>query len=255
MSARKLARSVLVRFPRVYDVITSQWRYRTLYRAGLVHERDFRALRLLTREPNPLVLDVGGNNGQSVLSIKRVLPNARVKTFEPASRHHADLRALETKLRDVELVPLALADTDGEAELFWPVYNGLAMHGLASLDRSEAESWLGPDRIYGYDPRRLEVASERVSLRRLDGLDLEPAIIKIDVQGTEHAVLAGGLQTIERSRPAVMAEALADDGPAARLLAPLGYAVYTFRDGRFERGASPSATNHFLITPERLPPD
>jgi FkbM family methyltransferase len=243
----------LVRFPRVYDLITSQWRYRTLYRFGLVHERDFRALPLLVREPSPLVLDVGGNNGQSVLSIKRVLPNARVKTFEPASRHYADLRALEAKLSGVELVPIALADADGEAELFWPIYNGGAMHGLASLDRSEAESWLGPDRIYGYDPRRLEVASERVTLRRLDELDLEPAIVKIDVQGTEHAVLAGGLRTIEQCRPAVMAEALADDGPAARLLAPLGYAVYTFRDGRFERGASRSATNHFLITPERLP--
>ncbi len=199
------------------------------------------------------MLDVGGNNGQSILSIKRVLPHARVRTFEPATRHHADLRRLADSLDGVELSTIALSDTDGEATLYWPVYNGLAMHGLASLDRIEASEWLGPERIYGFDPRRLQIASEPVTLRRLDSLNLEPAILKIDVQGTESAVLAGGLETIRRSRPAVMAEALDEMGPAAELLKPLGYGVYTFHGGRFERGASPSATNHFLLTEERVP--
>src|SRR4051794_21263711 len=135
---RKLIRSLLVRFPRVYEGLTSQWRYRAYHRLRIVHEHEFKALPLLVDDPAALVIDVGGNNGQSMLSIKTVLPSARVITFEPASRHQKGLRALAEQLRDVSVEPYALAETEGEAELYWPVYNGLATHGLASLDRNEA---------------------------------------------------------------------------------------------------------------------
>jgi FkbM family methyltransferase len=244
-------RSALVQFPRVYALITSQWRYRGLYRIGIVHEYEFRALPLLVPRPNPLVLDVGGNNGQSILSIKCVLPKARVITFEPASRHITDLQALAKRLPDVTVERCALADIDGEAELYWPVYNGLAMYALASLNRDEAWNWLRPDRVYGFDRRLLRLESERVPVRRLDSLELEPDVIKIDVQGTEAAVISGGFGTIRRTRPAVMAESLDQTSPAYKLLKPLGYEVYTFRRNHFTRGAV--AASQLLIPPERLP--
>jgi FkbM family methyltransferase len=174
-----------------------------------------------------------------------------VITFEPASRHQKGLRALAAQLPDVSVEPYALAEKEGEAELYWPVYNGLAMHGLASLDRTEAGNWLGPDSMYGFDPKLQVIESETVRMRRLDDLGLDPAVIKIDVQGTEPDVLAGGMETIRRARPAIMAEALDRDERALELLKPLGYDVYSFANGGFERGADPSATNHFLISEER----
>jgi FkbM family methyltransferase len=250
-AARKLVRSMLVRFPGLYDRLTSQWRYRAYHRLGIVHDHDFKALPLLVDTTRPLVLDVGGNNGQSILSIKTVLPEARVVTFEPASRHQKDLQALADQLADVTVEGYALAEEDGEAELFWPVYNGLAMHGLASLDRSEAEAWLGPESMYGFDPERQVIESERVRMRRLDDLGLEPDVIKIDVQGTEAAVVAGGIETIRKSLPAIMAEDLAEDDRAVALLEPLGYRLYSFHKNRFERGVGSGATNQFLIPEER----
>jgi FkbM family methyltransferase len=253
MMARKLVRSALVRTPRLYDRWTGQWRYRTYYRLGIVHEREFRALPLLVRELSSLVLDIGGNNGQSILSIKQVLPQARVITFEPASRHQADLQALAARFDGVTIRRQALGKSDREETLYWPIYNGMAMHALASLDRGEAESWLDPSRIYGFRQDQLELAHERVEVRRLDGLGLEPDMIKIDVQGTEADVIVGGIETIERRRPIIMAESLHEGGQAHALVEPHGYGVYTFRDGRFTQGADAGATNHFLIPTERLP--
>ena len=253
MLARKLVKSALVRAPGLYERLTGQWRYRTYYRLGIVHEREFRALPLLVRKPRPLILDIGGNNGQSILSIKQVLPEARIVTFEPASRHDADLQALAAWLPDVIVRREALGDSDREETLYWPVYNGMAMHALASLDRAEAETWLDPSRIYGFRQDRLELAQERVEVRRLDGLGLDPEVLKLDVQGTEADVIAGGIETIQRARPIIMAEALHEGGPAHALVEPHGYDVYTFRGGRFEQGAHHTATNHFLIPPERLP--
>jgi FkbM family methyltransferase len=250
-SARKVTRSVLVHFPRVYSALTSQWRYRVYHRLGMVHEREFRALPLLVSRPDPVVLDVGGNDGQSILSIKSVLPDARVTTFEPAPSHLPQLRALASKMRGVDIEVCALSDADGQAELFWPVYRGMVMHALASLDRDEVMSWLGPAGIYGYDPGQLRIETAVVTMRRLDDFGLNPDIVKIDVQGTEARVLAGGMATIERCRPVVMAEELAEGSAAHRLLAPLGYDVYTFSSGGFHAGSSLPATNRFLIPSER----
>jgi FkbM family methyltransferase len=250
--AKKLVRSVLVRFPRLYDTLTSQWRYRAYHRLHLVHEPEFKAIPQLVQRPDPLVLDVGGNNGQSILSIKAVLPRARVISFEPASRHQDDLRALAAKLSDVRVEQFALAAADGEAELFWPVYNGLPMHGLASLDRAEAAQWLGPDTFFGFDPKQQVIESERVTLLRLDELHLDPDVIKIDVQGTEADVIRGGLETIQRARPAIIAEALEENDDALELLRPMGYDIYSLKDGKIERGADPAATNQFLLPEERV---
>jgi FkbM family methyltransferase len=250
---RKVARSALVRFPRVYDAITDQWRYRAYYRLGLVHEHEFRALPLLVPRPDALVLDIGGNNGQSMLSIRRVLPHAQVITFEPAARHARKLQALAGRLGGVTVETYALSDEEGEATLHWPVYNGLAMHGLASLDPDQVMSWLGPDGVYGFRPDLLTLASESVPVHRLDGLNLDPDVVKLDVQGAEAMVLRGALNTLARSRPAVMAEAAGEGDEVTELLRPLGYQLFTFHKGRFEHGDGFAATNRFLLTPERLP--
>jgi hypothetical protein len=107
---KKLVRSALVRFPRAYGAATSQARYRAYHRLGLVHERDFRALPQILAGDEPLIVDVGGNNGQSVLSIMRVLPRARVISFEPLSENLRPLRRLERRFPGLSVEPYALSD-------------------------------------------------------------------------------------------------------------------------------------------------
>jgi FkbM family methyltransferase len=253
MMPRKLVRSVLVRFPRLYAALTAQWRYRLIYRLGFVHEPEFRALPQLVTQPDPLVLDIGGNNGQSILSIKRSLPGARIITFEPQPGHARELESLARRFSDVKIEKYALGETEGEFALQWPVYNGLSMDALASLARDEVMSWLGPTGLYGFDERRLEIKTEQVKVRRLDDLGLEPDFIKLDVQGTEAKVITGGLETIRRSRPAIMAESLSEGSDLHQLLAPLGYDVCTYIDGKLVRGDAGDVINRFLVPNERLP--
>jgi FkbM family methyltransferase len=52
------------------------------------------------------------------------------------------------------------------------------------------------------------VTSERVSVRRLDDIDLGGGVgfLKIDVEGHEEAVLAGASRTLKQSMPAVLVE-------------------------------------------------
>jgi hypothetical protein len=115
-------------------------------------------------------------------------------------------------------------------------------------------SWLGPGALYGFDPAQVAITSETITLHCLDEFDLEPDILKVDVQGAESKVIAGGLETIDRSRPALMLEDVAEGDESHRLLQPLGYEVYTFVAGEgFVPGAPARAKNRFLLPPERVP--
>ena len=245
---------VVLRFPDGYNLATSQWRYTFMYWMRHPHERDFRALALLNFSSLPLLVDVGGNIGQSVLSLYTMVPNARVLSFEPNPTVFRKLQRLTRKFPQLTVIPNGLSNETGEAELFIPSYNGSALSGLASFDYESAKGWLSRERVAGFDPNKLTVASKRVSLARLDDLGLEPDFIKIDVQGLEYRVLAGGLETIRKYRPVIMAETIRYGSDAHRIVQPLDYCLMEF-DGRsfIEVRGELRRLNQFLIPIECLP--
>ena len=78
--------------------------------------------------------------------------------------------------------------------------------------------------------------------------------MKIDAQGHESAVLAGGAATLAPARPVVMVEGAWRDPAIATHLRPHGYAQYELHGLAFvaTAGAAPSeALNSFFITPEK----
>jgi hypothetical protein len=101
---------------------------------------------------------------------------------------------------------------------------------------------------------KLTVLSKRPPLVRLDDCGLQPDFIKIDVQGLEYRVLAGGLETIRKYRPVIMAETIQYGSDAHQIVAPLDYRLMEF-DGRgfAEVRGVPRRLNQFLIPAERLP--
>ena len=107
-----------------------------------------------------------------------------------------------------------------------------------------------------------------ISLRTLDALlhdEGEPdiALIKLDVEGGELAVLRGATHTIARGRPLIFgefhAELMAQRGEtfvdAMELLAPFDYRAFAFAGRRHlvEVPPEPGRGDVLLATPERLP--
>jgi FkbM family methyltransferase len=200
------------------------------------------------------MLDVGGNIGQSVLSIYSVFPEARVLSFEPNPAVFSKLQRLTKKFPQLEVSPNGVSDKTGKAELFIPSYNGSLLTGLASFEYESATSWLGKNRVLRFDPNKVAISSTQVSLVRLDDLRLKPDFIKIDVQGLEYRVLAGGLDTIRKYRPVIMAETVRPGSDAHRVVQSLGYRLMEF-DGRGFTDLRDLnwRLNQFLIPSERLP--
>lgn len=72
----------------------------------------------------------------------------------------------------------------------------------------------------------VNVKTRTVSVRAIDSFGLEPAFIKIDVEGFELGVLQGARQTIARSLPVVMVEVQADHKDIFEYFESLGYLMF-----------------------------
>ncbi|MGH9370031.1 MAG: FkbM family methyltransferase [Vicinamibacterales bacterium] len=184
--ARRLAildpwggRGLIVGVERLHELFPTQQA-----EAGAIpgFEDDFDRLKLLKRlgfDPR-VVLDVGASSGPWSVTCARVFPDAQYYLIEPLP--HYDGRLLTEKAAGWYHVPVAVGSEDGEATMAIPEsqWGAFAATLLPSASGSESEA-----------------ESLRVPLRRIDTLLAEatlapPQLVKLDVQGYESAVLAGG---------------------------------------------------------------
>jgi len=193
--------------------------YQTPLRLTTAHGRDHIALRLFQHgwngfeAPVPTVIsaaamisegsffDVGANTGLYSLLVAKAAKSKIVHAFEPYETV-AKVFAKNINLNDldgrIKVNISALADEPGEKKLYIPLqYHG----GL------ESSSSLNP----GFKPahsRVLEVPVTTIDhyTGQVDAGRL--GFLKIDVESTEHQVLAGATQTIARDRPLIVLEVL-----------------------------------------------
>ncbi|MEK0085990.1 FkbM family methyltransferase [Benzoatithermus flavus] len=140
-------------------------------------------------DPRRAFLDVGANKG---LYLQAALGRfAEVLAVEPHPGLGEYLRACFGAR--VRLLPVALSDRQGSLPLYLPKAEGREVTSRASL-QEDANPGFVLDRVV-------------VPVERLDALDLPPlAVIKIDVEGHEFAVLRGGLARLEHDRPVLVVE-------------------------------------------------
>ena len=164
----------------------------------------FAMLRHLVR-PGDVVYDVGANVGLYARYLVSTLQAGRVVSFEPVADNRA-LLAENLRLGGIEdrvtVMPMALADEDGEAEF--------------QLDDMQSASGTlskvtGGEACVGRQSLGLGPLATRVPVRRLDTLIAEsglplPAVIKIDVEGAEGLLLRGAADLLRRHGPHLLVE-------------------------------------------------
>lgn len=157
--------------------------------------RHFDRKRLLVNQLEALkvnvVLDVGANSGQFGTALRRAGYTGRIVSFEPLSGPFAVLqrKAAADQLWDCR--QCALGDADQTITINVAGNAGASSSVLPML-KSHQDAF----------PPANYVGTEQVPINRLDSVAaefLEPAdvlFLKIDVQGFERQVLAGGMQTV-----------------------------------------------------------
>ncbi len=162
---------------------------RKLYYHGGFDVHDVR--ELMTRVPaGGVFFDIGSYFGYySLLAAQR---GARVCAFEPDPANFALLArniALNSLDQKIRAIPLALSDAPGRARFVAAPADNRGTGHLAGANETGGEVTL----------TTLDAFVAEQGLERLDA-------VKLDVEGVECRVLAGGRETLRRFRPAMLME-------------------------------------------------
>ena len=164
-------------------------------------------------------LDVGANRGfysyfmcKLFASVHAFEPNAAITT---ALAHYAH--------PGLTLHNCALSSASGSLDLYIPIVSGVSYDGWASFDRDNL-------------PEADDYEVRAVDVRTVDEFELtDVSLLKVDVEGHEMDVLAGARKTIERDRPAVIAEIKKRNREAAdSFFDELGYTIHLVDAGKLK---------------------
>lgn len=148
--------------------------------------------RLVTT-PAPLIFDVGAHVGETAARYRTLFPGALIHSFEPFPPSYEKLSAAFGADRRVVPHNVAVAEATGTAKL--RVNRASVTNSLLESDRRGDDYW-GANLL----DTEGEVTVDTVALddfcreQRIEHVD----VLKIDVQGAEHAVLSGARGLLER---------------------------------------------------------
>lgn len=184
----------------------------------------------LLGDPSRDFLDVGANRGVYAFCALRHFRNVIAAEANPGMA--ADLRRIIR--RNNQVLPVAMSDQVGETVLHIPTEDGHDVNTRCSVQA---------DANPGLDLRTVTVPTTTI-----DELGLQQiAVIKIDVEGHELAVLRGGMGTLRRSGPTciVESEERHNAGGVAQtfdFFDALGYNSYFLHRGALRKGADYDVT-------------
>jgi len=206
MGLRGLARTLLPMPVRLWLRSRREWRAGASEVAILDH----------LCEAGRTFVDVGANLG--LYTRAALARRMRVVAIEP---HPLLARNLGRLFRgDLRVLQIALSDQAGHRTLYLPLFEQQELDARGSLEALANQ---------GYTLHRLVVET-----LTLDALDLEDvAVVKIDVEGHELAVLEGGRRLLRRDRPSLLIEVEERHHPGGsaavfRVLEELDYQGYFF---------------------------
>lgn len=189
------------------------------YQSFIGWERPIQVVAELLAGPRAVILDVGANTGGLAVALSRI--GGSVLAFEC----HPDLvrwAAEEIRLNgstNAELVPKAVFSRAGEYIQFFCEDSSYAAGSSLLRDGSDS-----PGKLVTVETTTIDDECER--------RNLDPTLIKIDVEGAERHVLLGGVRTIGRTRPIVILEysSTATKEDPFDLLISRGYRLYRLHD-------------------------
>lgn len=168
-------------------------------------ELDLNALPSLLGKDDPVILDIGCNDGSHTLAFLGLFPRARVYAFEPDPRALESFRGKVSSER-VKLFDLAISDADGAAEFHvsdgtpsseWKDLRpgGWDLSGSIKKPKEHlvVHPWCTFERTIKVETRRLDTWCREEGVGPID-------FIWADVQGAEENLIRGGAEALGRTR-------------------------------------------------------
>ena len=139
------------------------------------------------------ILDIGSNTGHFALAINEIFPAAKIYSFEPLPECFEELKEKVKSISNATVYNTALGNQSGKLT-FKRSKNNLSSSFLEMTDiHKNAFPDTSENEVTEVLIERLNDFSEKISI-------VQPLLVKIDVQGFEDQVLAGGMQIIGKAK-------------------------------------------------------
>ena len=192
-------------------------------------ESDFEFFKFVNKKQTELFLDVGANDGISALTFRLYNQNYKILSIEPDTKHNRALNSIKRKDKNFEFQNIGLGNKNETKKLYIPECNGVYIGQLASLIKDEAFNNVPKIISQKNISSKVKIIEKNIEIKTIDSMNLQPEIIKVDVEGFESQVLEGGIETIKKKKPFLMIEI--NDVSVKKvgsILLGLGYLVFTY---------------------------
>ncbi len=157
-----------------------------------ITEKDGRYLSLLEKYGINKILDVGANKGQYAIECRNIGYKGTIISFEPVTDAYTILKSLAENDSNWQTVKTGLGNIDGEVEI------NVAANSYSSsiLEMLPSHLQAAPESAY--------IAKEKINILKLDTVfskycsASEKVFLKLDTQGYEKEILAGGTNALSK---------------------------------------------------------
>jgi len=195
---------------------------------GKSHDSEIRLAKFLINqlEDGDTFIDIGAHYGYfSLLASKLVGDLGKILAFEASPTTYSVFHRNVDKIDNITSHNLAVSDSNANLK-FYEFPNLYSEYNSLDVEQFKNEEWFSK-----YKPKEVEIRSIVLD-DFLNDKELNPKIIKIDVEGAEFKVIKGAEKFLQKNAPSIVLEYLSDERgnkahvEAERLLKSLGFQTY-----------------------------
>lgn len=151
----------------------------------------------LTSRGIDTVLDIGANVGRFAITARAVFPEARIVAFEPLPACYTEASRAVERLGNAQALNVALGAESGAIEMTASEHSPSSSILPQAETHAEAFPFTKGGKRVSVDVNRLDDLAPSLQLGRT-------IFIKVDVQGFEKHVIAGGVETFGKADVALL---------------------------------------------------